>query len=327
MGNAAIARKCVIPAIRKSRNGMPYALATRYPDKAAEVARANGIKKIYDSYDALLSDQDVDAVYIPLPNNLHLPWTCRALKKKKHVLCEKPLACSEAEARNMADTAAETGSLLMEAFMYRFHPRSSRIRQIIREGLIGPPRLIHAAFCFCVDTRVLEQAADFRFKPEEGGGALLDVGCYCVSVARWLFNDEPSQVQAQAVYHPGGVDMHVAGTLRFPRGRLATFQASFISALQQTFTVTGTDGAVELPHDAFIPWEHDASYRVRGKDEEQGKVYDMPGADEYRLMVEHFADAALTERSLVYTPEDSICNMHVLDALTRAARTGRAIAV
>ena len=148
LGNANIARLCVMPAIQKSRNGGLHALATRSPEKAGQVAAGNRIAQIYDSYDALLADPEIDGVYIPLPNHLHHPWTLKALNAGKHVLCEKPLACNAAEAREMAAAARETGLVLMEAFMYRFHPRSQRIKQMVAEGSIGTPSLVRSAFCF-----------------------------------------------------------------------------------------------------------------------------------------------------------------------------------
>jgi predicted dehydrogenase len=325
LGNATIARKCVIGAIQKSRNGLIHALATRTPADAAEVVAKNGIRNVYDDYDAVLADPAVDAVYVPLPNHLHLPWTLKALSAGKHVLCEKPLACNVGEAREMAARAKETGLLLMEAFMYRFHPRSRRIKQKIEHGGVGNPCLIRSAFCYHMDDEIFQSGANARLKSDMGGGALLDVGCYSVSVARWLFGAEPSAVQAQAVYHPAGVDIHLVGSLRFEADQLAVLEASFISALQQTYTVVGSDGAIDLPHDAFIPWEKDAVYTLRKTDDEVGAEQVIQGADEYQLMVEHFSDAVLGRTALDVTPDDSIANMRVLDALSKAAKTGKTV--
>jgi len=322
LGNATIARMCMIPAIRKSRNSTAHALGTRFPAAAAEVADKNNIEYIYDTYAAVLADPLVDAVYIPLPNHLHLPWTLKALQAGKHVLCEKPLACTAREARIMAEAAAEAGLLLMEAFMYRFHPRSLKIKQIIADGLIGTPCLVRSAFCYHIGEELLATGDNYRLRPDMGGGALLDVGCYSVSLARWIFDAEPAAVQAQAICHQGGADVHIAGTLRFPGSELAAFEASFTTALQQTFSIIGSRGAIDLPHDAFIPWENDALFYVRERNQEKGEEYLIPGADEYQLMVEHFADAIRGDMVPAYPPEDSIRNMRVLDALAEAARTG-----
>jgi len=324
LGNSTIGRRCVIPAIQKSRNGVVHALASRSSAQAEQVASKN---RIYDSYDAVLTDPAVEAVYIPLPNHLHHPWTLKALRAGKHVLCEKPLACNVRQAQEMAEAADEANLMLMEAFMYRFHPRSRGIKKMIKDGAIGPPCLVRAAFCYHLDPNVLETGDNARLKPEMGGGTLLDVGCYCVSVARWLLDAEPAKLQAQAMYHDKGVDLHVVGSLFFPENTFATFEASFISALQQTYSVVGKKGAIELPHDAFIPWEKDAMFTLREKDQEVGTEHVINGADEYQLMVEHFAEAVLGNAELGFSTEDSICNMRVLDALADAAKTGDTVRV
>jgi xylose dehydrogenase (NAD/NADP) len=323
LGNATIARKCVIGAIQKSTNGTVRALASRSPEAARLTAARHAIPVLYDRYEALLEDRAVTAVYIALPNYLHRPWALKALAAGKHVLCEKPLACSAAEAETMAAAAEAAGLLLMEAFMYRFHPRSRRIKAMVEQGRIGKPRLVRAAFCYRMAAAQLEDGTAARLQPEMGGGALLDVGCYGVSVARWLMGTEPVTVQAQAAYHPGGVDWHLIGTLYFGPKRMAVVEASFISALQQTYSVVGDDGAIELPHDAFIPWEKDAILIHRGRDEEAGTQLVIAGADEYELMVSHFADAVLGRHALATPPGDSIANLRVLDALASAARSGR----
>jgi predicted dehydrogenase len=302
-----------------------HALATRRPANAGLVAAENQIERIYDCYEALLQDPAIDAVYIPLPNHLHLPWTLKALSAGKHVLCEKPIACTAQEAQEMARAADRGNLFLMEAFMYRFHPRSREIKQLVSEGRIGKPRLVRSAFCFHMAEEMLASGDNVRLKASMGGGALLDVGCYSVSVARWMMGAEPTQVQAQAIYHDTGVDVHVVGTLQFPGGGLATLEASFVSALQQTFTVVGTAGAIDLPHDAFIPWLHDAEYFQRSRDQEAGNRIVVPAADEYQLMVEHFNDAVLGKSKLNFLFEDSIANMKVLDALAKAALTGNTV--
>jgi predicted dehydrogenase len=327
LGNAMIGRKCVLPAITKSYNGRIAALATRRPAEAEELVHSYTIDNLFDNYDALIDDPEIDAVYVPLPNHLHRPWTIKALESGKHVLCEKPLACNAGEARQMASAAADAGRFLMEAFMYRFHPRTQRIRSMVAEGAIGRLRLIRAAFCFAMDDRLLKSGDNIRLRPESGGGALLDVGCYGVSVIRWLMGAEPSAVQAQAEYHRSDVDLHMVGTLQFGQGGLATVEASFTSALQQTYTVSGTSGSIELPHDAFIPWEKDAVFYVRNRDEEEGQMHAISGTDEYQLMVEHFGDVVLGKSKPAFDLDDSLHNMKVLDALALAARTGKTVSL
>ncbi|MGD8266926.1 MAG: Gfo/Idh/MocA family oxidoreductase [Desulfobacterales bacterium] len=327
LGNATIARKCVIGAIQKSRNGTVRALASQNPAKARETQVRHGIPVLYERYGAVLEDPDVTAVYIPLPNHLHHPWTLKALAAGKHVLCEKPLACGTREAREMVAAARKADRFLMEAFMYRFHPRSKRIKTLVDQGQIGTPRIIRAAFCYPMARDLLESGDNARLKTEMGGGALLDVGCYGVSLARWLMNAEPVRVQAQASYHPGGVDWHMIGTLAFGPRRLAVIEASFITALQQTYSVVGARGAIDLPHDAFIPWEKDAVFTHRRQDEETGTRHCIEGADEYQLMVEHFADVVRGEDQAAYSPQESIANMRALEALARAASNGEPVTV
>ncbi|UCG13117.1 MAG: Gfo/Idh/MocA family oxidoreductase [Deltaproteobacteria bacterium] len=327
LGNAEIARVCVIPAIQRSGNGLVRALATRSPESGGRVVATNHIKHLYRSYDDLLADPEIQAVYIPLPNHLHHPWTLKALQAGKHVLCEKPLACNEGEAQEMVDAATNAGLLLMEGLMYRFHPRSQRIKEMAANGAIGSIYLVRSAFCYPMDSELLKSGHNARLKPDMGGGVLLDVGCYGVSVARWLLDKEPTLLQAQAVFHPAGVDVHLVGSLRFSDDGFATLEASFISALQQTYSIVGSEGAIELPHDAFIPWEKDSVFTVRRKDQEVGQEHVVPGVDEYRLMVEHFADAVSGKTVLALSPQESIRNMRVLDALAKAARTGSTVAL
>lgn len=315
----------MIPAIQKSRNGVVQALATRSPARSSPVAKKNRIPQVYEDYEKLLLDPDIEAVYIPLPNHLHHPWTLKALGAGKHVLCEKPIACTAQQAREMVHAAAEAGRFLMEAFMYRFHPRSREIQQTVAHGGIGTPRMIRAAFCYAMSDKGLDDDGNARLDPHMGGGALLDVGCYGVSVARWMFGSEPEAVQAQAVYHSKGVDIHLVGILKFPGNRMASVEASFASALQQTYTVVGSNGAIELPHDAYIPWEKDAAYWIRGKDGEKRQKRIVSGADEYQLMVEHFSDAVLKKTAPAFSQYEPVNNMSVLDALAEAARTGQTV--
>jgi predicted dehydrogenase len=325
LGTATIAHKCVIPAIQASTKCGVRVIGSRDPKAARILFAKHGIEKVVEGYDAVLKDPDVDAVYIPLPNHLHREWSIKALAAGKHVLCEKPLALNAREAREMAAAAKDSGRLLMEGFMYRFHPRSHRLHRMVNEGAIGSLRLVRAAFCYRMEPAIIEAKNNFRLRKETGGGALMDVGCYGVSTARWYFGREPVAVQAQADYHASGVDLHLVGSLRFDGGGLAVVEASFISALQQTYCLIGQQAAIELPHDAYIPWDKETVYSIRGADQESGEKVPVARADEYRLMVEHLSDAIRGREDLAYPPQESICNMQVLDALAEAARTGRTI--
>ncbi len=326
LGNATIARKCVIPAIFSSANGRLHALASRHLKKAVALAEKYNITQLYADYESVIDDKQVDIVYIPLPNHLHKEWTVKALEAGKHVLCEKPLACNTAEAIEMTDVASKKGLHLMEALMYRFHPRSRAIHKMVSQGKIGAPRLVRASFCFHMEEHILKTKENGRLK-KRGGGALLDVGCYGVSVARWMMGEDPERVYATAHFNSEGVDIHTVGVLYFGHGGLATVEASFISSLQQTYTVVGEDGSIELPHNAFIPWEKDATYVHRGRHDEIGTQEVIPGVDEYRLMVEHFSDVVIHGSSPLIQIYDSIQNMRVLDALAESARSGQMVVV
>jgi D-xylose 1-dehydrogenase (NADP+, D-xylono-1,5-lactone-forming) len=236
-----------------------------------------------ESYEALLADPDVDAVYIPLVNNIHKEWTLRALAARKHVLCEKPLAMNATEAEEMAAAAASSGMHLMEAFMYRFHPRT---RAFIDE--LHDPLHVQASFGFS-----LEDRSNYRLQPELGGGALLDVGCYTVSIARWILG-EPEDVLARARVE--GVDMTVSALLQFSGGRTASLWASFESPEEQEVTVV----TAESVHRLATPFTSTEE------------------ADSYQVMVESFADSVLKDVPVAIPPAESIANMRVLDRIREA---------
>lgn len=328
LGNSTIGRMCVLPAITKCSNGRVWALGTRRPSEADDIERDNHIEKVYDSYDQVIADPDITAVYIPLPNHLHLPWVVKALNGGKHVLCEKPMACNAAEAREMAAAAKSNNRLLMEALMYRFHPRSRQVKSMVINGKIGRVRLVRASFCFSMDPDLFKNGGNYRLDAPAGGGALMDVGCYAVSTACWLLGEQPEIVQAQAIFHDRfNVDIQTVGSMRFASQALASFEVSFCSGLQQSYTVVGSDGVIELPHDAYIPWERDAVIEWRKKDEASGERIIISGVDEYRLMVEHFGNAVLQGEAPEIKLDETIANLEILDALAEAARCGRSVAL
>jgi predicted dehydrogenase len=273
----------VLPAIAASRNGRLVAVASRDQDRARRMA-ANTSARVSESYDALLADPNVDVVYIPLVNSLHCEWTLRALAAHKHVLCEKPLAMNTAEAGQMAAAATSAGMHLMEAFMYRFHPR-------MRDFIDGLRDAIHVQASFGFP---LEDPSNYRLRPELGGGALLDVGCYPVNVARWILG-EPEDVLARA--RVKGVDMTISALLQFSGGRTASLWASFESPEDQELTVVTAKEVLRLE----TPFTF------------------MEDADPYQLMVESFGDSVLQDVPVAFPPEESIANMRVLDRVREAA--------
>src|SRR5690625_3641095 len=206
IGNARIAREELIPAIKEANNAELTAIASRSPAAAKDAAETYGFRKFHDSYDALLRDPDVDAVYIPLPNGLHAEWTVKAARAGKHVLCEKPAALTSVEAQRMVEACRVNGVVFMEAFMYQFHPQHQRVRAIVASGEIGQVRLMHSRFAF-----QLGDPGNVRFDKKLGGGALYDVGCYCIHSSRHILGVEPSGVYAQAHADPdSGVDLTTA---------------------------------------------------------------------------------------------------------------------
>jgi len=232
-------------------------VASRSESAARAFAEETGIPRHYGTYESLLEDQGIDAVYIPLPNNMHKGWTIRAAEAGKHVLCEKPLALDAAECEEMAAAAAEHGVKLMEAFMYRFHPRTRRVIDMVREGVVGELKTIRSAFTFR-----LSRPDNIRWMPEFGGGALMDVGCYCVNVSRTIVGEEPVQVQATATRADTGVDDHLVGILRFPSGVVAHFDCALTMERCEFYEVAGTEAHFRVPA-AFLPGTAEAARNMR----------------------------------------------------------------
>jgi predicted dehydrogenase len=315
LSTANIGRAAVNPAIQASSNGALVAVASRDVERARACAAAAGIPRHHGSYEALLQDDEVDAVYVPLPNAMHREWCVRAVELGKHVLCEKPLALNAAECRAMDAAARANGVLLMEAFMYRFHPRIARLVERVRGGDIGNVEVIRSAFTFR-----LTKPDNIRWSAELGGGALMDVGCYCVNASRTIAGAEPVEATAWADWADSGVDARLAGMLRFEHGPVAQFDCSLIMARRELCEAAGTDGSLIIDA-AFLPGTGATEIRLqRGREREAAEK--IAGADEYRLMVEHFADCALNGTPLRYPASEAAANMQVIDALYRSARAG-----
>ena len=319
VSTANIGRALVNPAIRASRNGTLQAVGSRDAGRAESFARAGGFAAHHGSYEALLTDSDVDAVYIPLPNALHRRWTIAAAEHGKDVLCEKPLALTASEAREMTAAARANDVLLMEAFMYRFHPRTEAMVRLVREGAVGSLRSIRSTFTFR-----LKRAADIRLSAALGGGALMDVGCYCVNASRTIAGNEPVEVQAWATWGGDGVDTELAGALRFADGLVARFDCALTMDRCEALQVAGTDGHLTSAAAFVANLQGVSLVHVRGPD-----VQALPfaGVHQYQLMVEHFADCALARRrgetpTLRYTGDEAAANMAVIEALYRSARAG-----
>jgi predicted dehydrogenase len=315
LGVAGIAVRAVMPAIQRSQNGRLGAIASRTAGKAEEVARRMGVVRAHGSYEALLDDPDVQAVYIPLPNSLHREWTIRCAESGKHVLCEKPLALSPAECDEMAAACRQHRVVLMEAFMYRFHPRTEEIERLARGGALGEIRLVRAG----LTSLVLNPQDRITFKPDLGGGALYDVGCYIVNVSRMVLG-EPDAAFAYGRVGEYGVDEQAGAVLRFPKGQVALLDCSLRLPRRQEYEIVGADARVTVPH-AFGPGTADTVF-VLTKGAEQ-TVHTIPGADQFQRMVEHVSEAILSGAPVRLPAEDSTRNLRVITALRASLQTGR----
>lgn len=311
LGCARISRRGLIPGIQKSATGDLVAIGSRRLETALEWSREFGIPRAYGSYEELLKDSEIDAVYIPLPNELHLPWTIAAADAGKHVLCEKPLALNAGEAGKMIDHCRSKHVTLMEAFMWRHQPRVAAIRQKIREGLIGELRLIRSSFSFPI------AEGDWRLDADRGGGALWDVGCYGVNTARLFSEAEPTEIQALARFGPSGVDLSLAAQLGFAKGVIAQIDCSFEQPYRCRYELTGTRGTLIVP-DAYLPPDRPLA-RLRGQELNEEWTFD--GRDQYSCMVDAFAESVAAGNRLVDPAEDGLNQMKALDAILAKAKS------
>jgi len=292
-----------------SRSGRLAAVASRSAESATAFTKKYGGEPV-TGYEALLARADVDAVYISLPNALHHEWTLAALDAGKHVLCEKPMALSEAEAREMFDRAEATGRILIEAFMYRAHPQTRLIHETVASGAIGEIRLIRTNFTF----NRAASPQDARFQAGPGGGSLMDVGCYCVDFTRTLLGAEPNRVECVAHRHEFGVDDYAAGVLGFPNGALATFTCGMTVLSDQTAHIAGTEGRLEVTR--F--WQGKEGFSLVSP---KGRVKKFSVKEKrpiYAIEADAFADVVAGAPNW-NRPENTLANLRVLEQLRRGA--------
>jgi len=326
LSTAGIAQTVLIPALKRSLNAEVTAIASSSGlEKAHAVASEHDIAKVYDGYEKVLDDPDIDAVYIPLPNHLHKQWVIEAAKKGKHILCEKPAALNEAEVWEMKQACEAHQVLFMEAFMYQFHPQHDRVRELIDTGFIGEVRYMQGGFTFLMPEE--DKAHNIRMSREKGGGSLYDVGCYPIHAVRSILREEPIKVSAQATVDPTyQVDTDMVAHLTFANGVRATIDASFSLAMRHEYRVFGTEGSITVPRayrpdinggEGLIIIEKAGSYQVETI---QGDIY--------RSQVEHFADAILQGRShneLKQTFTDTIQTVRLIDACYESIQTKKAV--
>jgi predicted dehydrogenase len=320
LSTAKIAREQVIPAMQNGELTEIVALASRDRQRAQDTAAALGIPKTYDSYEALLADPEIDAVYNPLPNHLHAPLTIKALEAGKHVLCEKPIALNAEEASEIAAAQAKSGKLVAEAFMVRFHPQWQRAREIAKSGRLGDVRAIHTFFSY-----YLADPDNIRNQAEIGGGGLYDVGCYAVATARYIFGSDPERVIGVFDRDPAmRTDRLASGLAEFSEGRQLAFSCATQLVPTQRVLIVGTKARldIQVPFNA----KRDRPTRIvidDGRDLFGGgtETEEFPPADQYQRQGDAFSRAILEGTSLEFPMADAIMNMRVLDALFRSEKS------
>jgi predicted dehydrogenase len=322
LSTAKIARNQVIPAMKAGERSEIVALASRDEARAREAAAALGIPKAYGSYEALLADPDIDAIYNPLPNHLHASLTIQALRAGKHVLCEKPIALDADEARAIEAVRAETGLIVAEAFMVRHHPQWRRVREIIDSGRVGDVRAIQTTFSY-----YLVDPSNIRNQPGIGGGGLYDIGCYALNTARYVFAGEPERVIGLFDTDPVmGTDRMTSGLAEFAGHRHLAFTCATQLVPTQRVTILGTSGRIEIA----IPFNAPAGGEVvihvdDGRDLTGGgrETITLPASNQYTLQGDAFSRAVLGEEAIEWGLDDAVSNMRAIDAFFRSAQSGQ----
>lgn len=326
LGTGRIARRFA-HALRSSASERVLAVASRDRERSGAFARELRVERAYDSYDALLDDPQVEVVYIALPASMHAEWTIAAARAGKHVLCEKPLATSPTEAEEMFGAARQAGVRLMEAMMYRFHPQTLQVQELLAQGAIGEVRQVQASF-----TVRVSDPANTRLIPELGGGALFDVGCYCVNLARMAIGAAPERVSALAQWAPSGVDESLLATMGHPGGAISQIACSLSATRNNLGRIVGSQGIIEVDEIFTPPSDRPTRLRVlRGIGPADEQLVEVAPADHFRLEAEGFARLigaghgghGLPEMPLI----ESLENVATIAALAQSAREGRAVEI
>ncbi|WP_153720949.1 Gfo/Idh/MocA family protein [Sporosarcina cascadiensis] len=318
LSTANIGQTQFIPAIFRAENAEAVAIASRGP-KVHEIAKQLNIPTEYESYEELLDDPNVDAVYIPLPNHLHKEWVEKAANKGKHVLCEKPAALNMEEAARMVKTCEDHQVKFMEGYMYQLHPQHDRVKEIIASGEIGPVKLIKSSHSFH-----LENQDNIRMDQSMGGGSLFDVGCYAIQLIRHITDDEPAEVSAFAELK-AGVDISTVGYLKMKSGITALFDCSFDMVARNEYEIVGMKGTIKVPY-AYRPDRNGGVGELiitTGDTARKEKTF----GDIYKLEVEHFSDAILNDLQPRITGESTVKNMKVIEACYRSIDTGQPVKI
>lgn len=310
----------LLPAFHRASNAELRAIASRSEERAQAAASAGDIPIAYGSYDQLLGDSEIDAVYIPLPNHMHAEWTMKAADCGKHVLCEKPLAVDAAEARRMVDHCRSRNVALMDGTMWPHHPRTAKLRDFLDSGGIGAVRRVTSAFTF----QLGHDPENIRLQEATAGGSLMDIGWYTVYGARWALGTEPTRVMAAGELRDG-VDLSANAVLEFPGGAYAVMDCGFTLPLRTYLEIAGTEGSVWVP-DMWLPAPR-AVFQVYDKDGRLAKEIAIEGEDQIVHMIQDFGQAVREWRQPTPSPEQAVANMRVLDALRHSVREQRAVEV
>lgn len=321
LSTANIGTEQVIPAMQKGQYSEITAISSRSLKKAKAEAKRLGIPRAYGSYEELLADPDIDAIYNPLPNHLHVSWSIKALEAGKHVLCEKPIALSADEAQLLVDAANQYPELkVMEAFMYRFHPQWQKAKQLVADGQIGPLRTIQASFSYYND-----DPNDIRNMADIGGGGLMDIGCYPISVSRFIFDAEPQQVVGTIERDPNfGTDRLSSAILEFEGGK-ASFTCSTQLSGYQEVLIQGVDGwvKIEIPFNPPI----DRPCRLLHKRGNNVREITVEVCSHYTIQGDLFSQAVLQDTAVPTPIEDAVANMKVIEAIFQSAEDGSWISI
>ncbi len=309
LSTADIGMVKVTPAIQRAANCEVTAIASRDADRAAAAAGRLNIPAWYGSYEELLAAGDVDAVYMPLPNDMHVEWTVKAAEAGKHVLCEKPLGMTAAEARRMAAACDDAGVKLAEAFMYRHHPTWVEARRLVTEGAIGALQAVQSWFSYYND-----DPDNIRNRMENGGGAIMDIGCYNINLSRMVFGAEPVRIESAVRRDPAmGIDIVSSAVLEFPGSGQATFTCSTRAEDYQRVHIMGSTGRIEIEIPFNIPPDRETRiFITRGGESE---TMTFPAVDQYTIQAELFAQAILDDTAVAVGIEDAIANMEVIEAI------------
>ncbi len=321
LGTSHFAKAKFIPALQQCRNAEFAANSSRSLAASRSLAEQFGIKKAYGSYEELLADAEIDVIYNPLPNDLHVPWTIRAIEAGKHVLCEKPIGLSAADAQLLIDVANRHSDFkIMEAFMYRFHPQWEYVKKAVQDESIGDLRSIHSVFSY-----FNADPANIRNRAAAGGGALMDIGCYNISLSRFLFGVEPGRVLATMDYDPVfQTDRYVSGILDFGTGT-SQFSCSTQLAAHQRVNIMGTSGRIEIE----IPFNPPPDKPSRLWHQREGQIEEivLPTCNQYTIEADRFSRAILNDTPVPTPLSDALANMKVIDALRASSRSNAWVSV